>query len=270
MPTVSYALNDFVSVGAGLNIVFSNVTLRRAVTNFEPEMDLELEGTGNTAISWNAGIMLRPSDDLSFGFTYRAQTDIDFEGTANFHPVASLAPLFPGGDVKTAISPPATWFAGVAWMPSENFDIEFDFQGIQWESYEKLGIDFVIDAENTPGVAQADVEAYKDYENTWIARLGCEYRLAGTGIALRAGYFYDNNPVPDKSLEPLLPDSDRHGLNIGIGVDVLPNITLDAALLQLVFVDRVTDATTFDGGANLDGRYTGSATLFALNISYAF
>ncbi len=270
MPTISYAINDFISVGAGLNIVFSNVNLRRAVTNFEPTMDLELEGTGNTAISWNAGVMLKPAENVSLGFTYRAETQIDFEGTADFHPPASLQPLFPGGDVKTAIAPPATWFAGVAWSPFENLDLEFDFQGIQWSSYDALSIDFATDAQNTPGVKQDDVTAVKDYENTWIARLGLEYRLPGTGIALRGGYFYDSNPVPDKSLEPLLPDSDRHGLNIGAGIDLFSTITLDVAYLHMIILDRVTDQTSYPGGVYLDGRYTGSADLFALNISYAF
>ncbi|MFA6234179.1 MAG: outer membrane protein transport protein, partial [Bacteroidota bacterium] len=194
MPTISYAFNDWVAVGAGLNIVFSNVFLRRAVTNFEPTMDLELEGTGKTAFSWNAGVMLKPMDNVSLGFTYRAETKLEFDGTADFHPIASMAPLFPGGDVKTSITPPATWFAGIAWSPSEDFDVEFDFQGIQWSSYDKLSIDFVTDAQNKPGVAQADVTSNKDYEDTWIARFGGEYRLAGTGIALRAGYFYDKNP----------------------------------------------------------------------------
>ncbi len=270
MPTVAYALTDWLAVGAGLNIVFSTVDLRRAVTNFEPSMDLELEGSGDLAVSWNAGVILKPREDVSLGFSYRAETELEFEGTANFHPPFALAPLFPGGDVKTAITPPATWFAGVAWSPMENFDLEFDFQGIQWSSYDKLSIDFATDAQNTPGVKQDDVTSYKDYEDAWIARLGCEYRLTGTGLALRAGYFYDSNPVPDKSLEPLLPDADRHGLNIGIGIDILPKITLDAAYLHLFFLDRVTEATTYPGGANLDGRYTGSADLYAFNISYAF
>jgi long-chain fatty acid transport protein len=269
MPTISYAINDFVSVGAGLNVVFSNVSMSRAVTNFEPEMDLELEGTGDVAYSWNIGVMLRPMEDISFGFTYRAETEIKFNGTANFHPPASLAPMFPGGDVKTGLNAPATWFAGIAWSPSESFDIEFDFQGIQWSSYKELTIDFVTDAKNTPGVAQDGVTPPKDYEDAWIARLGAEYRVPGMGLALRAGYFYDSNPVPDKSLEPLLPDADRHGLNIGLGFDLLPDITLDVAYLHMIIIDRVTESTSYPGGVYLDGLYTGSANLFALNITYA-
>ncbi|MCB2204250.1 outer membrane protein transport protein [bacterium] len=270
MPTVSYAINDWVSVGVGANIVFSSVMLRRAVTNFDPVMDLELDGTGNVAFSFNAGVLLRPTEDVSFGFTYRAETQVDFEGTADFHPSAGLASMFPGGDVTTAIALPETWFAGVAWSPSENFDVEFDYQFIGWESYNELAIDFATDATTNPNVVQADVASPKDYENSFIARLGAEYRLPALGLALRCGYLYDSNPVPDKSLEPLLPDSDRHGLNIGVGVNLLPYITLDVAYLHLFFMDRVTEETSYPGGVYLDGKYQGSGDLLALNISYAF
>jgi long-chain fatty acid transport protein len=270
MPTISYAINDMIAVGVGANIVFSNVMLRRAVTNFEPVMDLELEGTGDLAYSFNAGIMFRPVEEVSFGFTYRAETQVDFEGTADFHPPASVASLFPGGDVTTGIALPATWFAGIAWMPMDNFEIEADYQFIGWSSYDALGIDFAVNAQNTPGVAQDNVSSPKDYEDTFIARLGAEYRLPALGLALRGGYFYDNNPVPDKSLEPLLPDSDRHGLNIGVGIDILPDITIDLAYLHLFFLDRTTDQTTYPEGVNMDGMYSGSVDLMALNITYAF
>ena len=270
MPTVSYRIQDWISVGVGMNIVFSNVTLKRAVANFEPVMNMELDGTGNTAYSWNAGIMLKPIDDISIGLTYRAETKIDFEGTATFNPPASLAHLFPGGDVTTSITPPATYFAGIAWYPMDNLELEFDYQGIQWSSYDKLEVKFARNAVNDPTVAQNDVSSAKDYEDTYILRFGGEYSFPMSSFKLRAGYFFDNNPVPDKSLEPLLPDSDRHGVNIGFGYDIMANLTVDAAYLHMFINDRQTTATSTSEGVNMDGIYTGSADLFALNLTYAF
>ena len=75
--------------------------------------------------------------------------------------------------------------------------------------------------------------------------------------------------APDKSLEPLLPDSDRHGLNIGVGIDVLPHVTLDFSYLHLFFLDRVTEATTYPEGVHMNGMYTGAAELIGFNITYA-
>lgn len=277
-PTVSYAINDMVSVGVGANIVFSSVSLRRAVPNFSPELELNLEGTGKTAFSWNAGVLVRPFEDLSFGFTYRAETQVDFEGTAEFKAAgfstlpASLAALFPGGDVKTSMRPPATWFAGVAWSPMRNLELEFDYQGIQWSSYDKLEVDFVNDAASDPTgtVKQADASSPKNYKNVYILRFGGEYSLPDYGLKLRAGYFFDHNPVPDEHLEPLLPDADRHGLNIGIGIDLTPNITLDISYLDLIFKNRSTASTSQPDGVYLDGLYTGNAQLFGADISFRF
>jgi len=270
MPTVSYAINDMISIGAGANIVISSVLLRKAVTNFNPSMNLHLEGDGDMAFSWNAGVLIKPVEDISLGFTYRAQTNIDFKGTANFSPPASLAALFPGGDVTTGIKLPTTYYAGVAWMPTDDLELELDYQGINWSSYDKLEINFVTDAINTPGVAQADVSSPKNYKDTFIIRFGGEYKLPVMGLKLRAGYFYDRNPVPDEHLEPLLPDADRHGVNIGFGLDLLPDLTLDFAYLDLLFKDRKTDKTSQPDGVYLDGLYTGNGQLFGVNLTYQF
>ena len=233
-------------------------------------MDMELEGTGNTAYSWNAGLMIRPLENLSFGFTYRAETPIDFEGTATFNPPASLASAFPGGDITTAITTPTTYFAGVAWSPIENLELEFDYQGIQWSSYDKLDVNFAVNKQNTEGVLQDDVSSTKGYEDTYILRFGGEYALPDLGLKLRGGYYFDNTPVPDQYLEPLLPDADRHGLNIGLGWDILPNLIMDVAYLHIIIDDRSTTATTQGDGVYMDGLYRGSADLFAVNFTYIF
>jgi len=269
MPTVSYAVNHWLSFGVGGNVVFSSVRMRRAVTNFDPELDLVLDGSGDPAFSWNAGMIVKPMENVSLGFSYRAETAIDFTGTANFNPPQQLASLFPGGDVSTSLTPPATWFAAVAWSPVRDFDVELDFQGIQWSSYDKLEVDFKVNRDNSPGVAQSNLTMPKEYENAYIIRLGAEYRIPMLGLAFRGGYLYDRNPVPDRSLEPSLPDSDRHGLNVGIGISILPNLNFDLAYMHLMFMDRVTEATTHPEGVHMNGRYTGSVDLIGFNITYS-
>jgi len=249
--------------------VYGRVELRRAVTNFDPALNLELDGSG-TGVSWNVGVMVKPVEDISIGFSYRAEAKVDYEGDATFNPPSSLQPRFPGGDVSTSITNPATYFAGIAWQATEDLQDEFDYQGVNWSSYDNLTVDFARDAQNDPALSQADVTQEKKYEDTFILRLGAEYALPVMGMKLRAGYMFDRNPVTDEHLEPILPDANRHGLSIGAGVDILPGATVDIAYMHLFFNDRETKATSQPGGVYFDGLYSGAVDLVGVNFTYTW
>ncbi len=279
-PTVSYAINDMISIGAGFNYVLASVKLRQAVTTFEPPMNLELDGDGH-GFGWNVGVLVKPIDRLSVGISYRSEAKVDFNGTADFKaPSPSLKALFPGGDVKTSVKLPATYFVGVAVKPLEYLELEIDYQGVQWSSFDKLAIDFVNDASNDPNkvIKQADVTYPKNYKNSYILRFGGEYNFADIGLKVRAGYLFDHTPVPSEHLEPLFPDADRHGINIGFGYKIMPNLTVDVSYLRLLWKQRSTNETSFDTrptggedyGVYFDGTYNGNAHLFGLNLTYSF
>lgn len=277
-PTISYAYRDLVSVGVGLNYVISNVKLRQAITVFEPPMNLKLTGDGS-GMGFNAGILIRPHEMVSLGFTYRSEAKIEYDGDADFGvTIPSQKALFPGGAVKTSVKMPATYFAGIAFMPMENLEIEFDYQGIQWSSYDKLEIDFVNDATTDPTkvIKQADVVSPKNYKDSYILRAGLEYNCPMSGMKIRAGYLYDHTPVPDEHLEPLLPDADRNGFNFGLGYKILPNLTVDVSYLFLQWKQRTTTKTTNDPAmpddkrVSFDGTYNGNAHLIGMNFSYSF
>ena len=278
-PTVSYAINDMISVGAGASYVLGDVKLRQAVTLFDPAMNLDLEGDGN-GFGWNASILVKPIDLLSVGFCYRSSVKLDLEGTAKFsNQTTSMAALFPGGDVKTSIELPSTFFAGIAFFPMDNLEIEVDYQGTGWSSYKQLDIDFVNDATTDPNkvIKQADVSSPKNYEDSYIIRAGVEYNLVNAGLKLRGGFLYDKNPVPDAHVEPLLPDANRQGISFGLGYKVMPSLTIDASYLFLSFAQRTTTATSFDtrptGGTDygvyFDGTYNGSTHLIAIDFTYS-
>jgi long-chain fatty acid transport protein len=215
-------------------------------------------------------VMLRPTDDVSLGFSYRAEAEMTYSGEANFNAPASLATRFPGGDGSAAIDNPATYFAGIAWKASDDFEVEFDYQGINWSSYDELTIHFDQNAQNNPELSQDDVTQAKNYEDTFIIRLGAEYSLPLLGLKLRAGWLYDKNPVPDEHLEPLLPDANRHGLNVGFGIDIWPGWTLDVAYMHMIIEERETTVTSQEGGMYFDGLYRGSVDLLGVNFTYVW
>ena len=56
------------------------------------------------------------------------------------------------------------------------------------------------------------------WESGFTFRLGAEYKLA-QHWALRTGYAYSQNAVPDSTFSPLVPDSNYHLFAAGVGYD---------------------------------------------------
>lgn len=254
-PTLAYKVSDQLSIGIGMNYVTGDVTLSRIANaaNFggsEPQVKLDLSGTG---IGFNAGAIFKATEQLSVGVSYRSSVKIDAEGTAKFKPTSAL---FPEGDASAALELPATAFIGVAYKLMDNFEMEADYQYVGWSSYKELKIEFK--KNNTSSTSP------KNYEDTYILRVGGEYTM--DALQIRFGYLFDANPVTDHYTEPLLPDADRNGFNIGAGYKINDNMSVDLSYLFLKFAERSVTNTE----VQFDGVYQANANLFGVNFGYTF
>ena len=252
-PTVAYKVSDRFSLGVGMNYVTGKVTLKRVLSDpFDPHANVTVEATGSS-IGWNSGALYKATDNLSIGASYRSEAKIDAEGTATFEPNRSV---YPAGDISSSLTLPATAFVGVAYSPFKNLTLEVNYQYVGWSSYKELALTFKKD--NSVSVSP------KNYENTYIIRVGGEYDLGDW--QLRAGYIYDRSPAPTQYVEPLLPDANKNEVSAGVGYRISKNVTLDLAYMFIKFDQRKAVGTEI----NFDGTYNSTANLFALNFGYSF
>lgn len=281
-PAVAFRPMESLSIGVGFSYIFSNVALRQRVgatptiNPAVPDGTVDLDADG-TSWDFSVGILYEPSKEWSIGASYRKSAEIDFEGTATFtnmptlptplpppNNLIPLAPFFPGGTGKTTIELPSQAWIGVAVTPFSAFTLEADFQWTQWSTYDELVIDIppgpVFPLTGRP--LQGPTTSVKDWYDSFIARLGGEYRWEK--VALRLGVVYDMAPQPDKSAEPLLPDADRWEGSIGLGYKFSEKLAVDVAYQFIMFKDRTltTPPTPFPG------TYESSASLFGLDLVY--
>lgn len=104
--------------------------------------------------------------------------------------------------------------------------------------------------------------------------VGTEYRWRY--FAARAGYTYDLTPIPDQTVNPLLPDGNRQWFSAGLGL-TSSGWGLDVAY-QLITFSRVKDnaigerfnsaSPPIDARAN--GRYRAHAHVVSGTLSYVF
>ncbi|MBI5471211.1 MAG: outer membrane protein transport protein [Ignavibacteriae bacterium] len=253
-PTLAYQITDQLAIGAGVNYVTGSVLIERAVFTGagDPRVSLDLSASG---WGFNVGAMYKITPELSIGASYRSTVKVDAKGTAKFTPALSV---LPAGDATTKIKLPAVAFVGLAYKVSEELELEADYQYNGWSSYDELAIEFK--SNNSKSVAP------KNYQDSFILRFGGEYKL--DALRLRAGYLYDKSPVKDQFVEPMLPDANRNGINVGFGYNFNENFSLDFAYLLLLFNERKVESTIPE--INFDGTYKSYVNLFAIDFGYTF
>ena len=259
-PSVAYRVSDQLSIAVEGSYVAGSVKLTRGVdtrgiqTPAPVNSTLDMTGHG---FAFGGGILFKATPELSIGVSYRSKVKVDASGTATFTPDYTQLSL-PQGGVTATITLPATGFAGIAYRFMKNLELEADYQYIGWSSYQTLAFTF---AANNSVVASA-----KNYSDTYILRIGGEYTMAPWHF--RAGYLYDHTPVSDAYSEPMLPDANRNGLNVGLGYDIATHWNVSVAYFFLKFADRTVQTTV--PAISFDGTYHTYANLFGADIEFKF
>lgn len=269
-PSVAYKISDNLSLGVGFVFAYGDVLIaRKTPTPFNSDALISMEGDG-TGYGFTAGVLYKPLKNLSLGLSYRSEVSIEFTGeaVATGHPELINNNLLPAGNITAPLSTPMNLTVGAAYMPSSDLTITADYQYIGWSSYDVLEVTF---DNYTFDDGTKKTSSVRDYENTYIARLGAEYNLNST-FSLRGGFLYDNNPVKDEKVDPTLPDADRLGFSAGFGYCLTDNFRLDLAYLYLRFAERkiTNSAENYipDTVTPFNGVYNSDAHLFGLSLSY--
>ena len=260
---LAYQISDQLSVGATASYVYGSVGINKKATlaPFEGDATIDLNGTAGS-FAYSVGLLYKPSETFSLGLDFRSGSTLNFSGTADVTAPDALVSLLPAGNIEAPLTLPFNATVGVAIHPSSKLVVSADFQYVGWSSYDKMEITFT----DNDYVSTA----IRDYENSWIARLGLEYNLSDK-FDLRGGLLYDKNPVKDEWVEPSLPDADRIGLNIGVGYKITDNLSFDLAYMFLRFTERTIENSNVDyslGVAPFNGTYNSSAHLIGFNLSY--
>jgi long-chain fatty acid transport protein len=190
--------------------------------------------------AYNLGVLYQINETLKVGFSYRSDMKVEIsrnEGTLDFVPNSILSPVRSHTYGKTKIGLPGIFLAGVSTTAIPDWNIAFDLQYTTWNHFD----DVVINAKPALNILGTPVSIQileEDWENTWAFHLGAEYQYT-ENFAVRAGYFFDKSPMPDRTLGPILPGSDRHNFSLGCGY-TKGDWTLDTAYIFSNFENRST------------------------------
>lgn len=267
-PTVSFRVNDTVSLGAGLSYQQIKAELTSAAAPFAGSPILKIEGD-DWALGWNLGALIDLQQGTRIGITYRSSIDYTLAGddlTLNGVPLAPVS-----ADVEL----PDTFSIGISHQFTPDTRVLADWTWTGWDSIQDLPI-----VHSVVGV-ELDNTMLK-FDNSWRAGLGVEHQLNPSWL-LRAGVAYDNTPVQDAFRTPRLPDEDRTWLAVGFRfqpeqksawwIDVgYTHIWVDDAESQLSdsFSTVIPGMGPVTVPVTLKGTYEADIDIIAAQVSFRF
>lgn len=260
-PTLSYNVNDKLSVGAGLTYVLGSFEINRsAPLPIGSNNTVNLEGS-ETGIGFNAGVYYQATEKIGIGVTYRSQVDIDLEdGDADFTVDASLAASFPDGKFSASLPLPATTTVGLSYQATEDLLIAVEANFVQWGEYKSLDFDF---ANNTDLLE--DSKNPRNYEDAVIYRIGAQYSVNDM-LDVRAGFYYDESPITDQFFNPETPNTDNLGFTTGLSIAPTDNLTIDASFLFILGQERESEYEP----QNFGGKYKAASAIPGIGVNLKF
>lgn len=265
-PSVAVKINDWISFGATLNINYGFFQTDQwgayTVLPTKPptllnmgQQNLDIKGWGYGA---TFGLLVKPSEWMSFGLTYRTQSKMKLRGTMAFDNIGLLG--LPDSSDTSLEVPSPTWLAGgVAVKPLENLTVTFD---LQWTNWAKLSTLNVVFADPLWAAALADESAMVlDWKNGLQVRGGLEY-TAGD-FAIRAGYYNDPAPAPAETMNVLIPSFSFNSFTAGFGYGK-GGFKVDVGLEYLIGQKRTITA------GMMPGVYEMKIWVPMISLGYAF
>lgn len=231
-PSLAYAFNDNVSLGAGVDFLYTIAQFDNRVGFGIVSRDGLFENTVDRwSVGGHVGLLVQFNDCTRFGIQYRSGFNVKGKGDSRKeNPIftsrfISLAPPITQGIRAKLRLPSSTVFSGYhdinecwAWM--------FDIQYTEWKRFNKIVANF---EDNTRLVQRFD------FKSTWRYALGTTYQFSDCWLG-SLGVAYDKSPVthPHKRTT-LIPDSDRTWVALGAQYRIFDCLAIDVGYAHLFF-----------------------------------
>lgn len=216
-PTIATPVSDSLSIGGGLNFMWSELTFKQfypwAPWGGPGEGNIKAQGAGVGA-GVNFGITWKPAERHRIALTYRSPVLVDYEGDFTINNIAPAAAFFGAtarSDFDTKIKFPTIVALGYGVEVTDKLRLEVAGEWIQFSNFKSLDINA-----GANNILLPTTSIPQNWKDTVTVGIGGDWKFDENWV-LRFGYQYYNSPVPDSTLSPTIPDADQNVFTVGLG-----------------------------------------------------
>ena len=269
-PAVSYCVNDWLSIGAGLNVMYGYLDTQVAINNAGAQPDGQLKyRDGEWGYGGNFGILVEPKKGTRFGLTYLTEVKLDFSDVPEF---SGLGPVLATvlrnrGLTTNNLDMSMTVPQMVMFSAYHEINQKWAIMGnVGWQDWSRFGkVDIQINSSNPQSLTVDN-----DYKDTWHVALGVQYRHSPVWM-FTCGIAYDSSAVDDDKRTVTVPMGEAWRFALGAQYAFNPNLTLGAAYEFIWSGDMSVNQERGPLAGRVSGDYRNTnMSFFALNLSWKY
>jgi long-chain fatty acid transport protein len=282
-PTVSYSLNDKVSIGFGPTINKISGTLESTL-NISPltapvtgsasgDGRVQLKGD-DIGYGFNLGILAQVTETTHVGMTYHSKVTYKLEGHTEVVPGTDVPnQLLSAGvyDAQLSIDTPESLNLSVTQKLTNDWTLYAGTTWTRWSRVQALTVNNS-DVTRMNGLAAPDllstINERKNWHDTFAYALGTSYQFSKQWV-LRTGLAFDQSPTNNEDREPRIPTGDRQTVSVGAAYTPIDEITIDVAYSYL-YEEKIKVSGANALGQAYDAKYHNTSSIFGLDVTYRF
>lgn len=266
MPSASYKVNDWLSVGAGLNAMYGYLSDQVAVNTGSP-VDGQMKLRDSTwGFGGNAGILITPRPGTRIGVTYLSPVKLNFSDSPDFSNLGAFGagkPVFLiPPSLNLGLTVPQSVMVGIYQQLSQKWAVMADVGWQQWSQFGKA------DVSVGPGTL-GGVTTQLNYQDTWHGALGVEYQVAEDWL-LTGGVAYDSSAVNDANRTVTAPMGQAYRFGLGAIYHLSKTVDIGAAYEFLWAGDMPVSQTSSNKGDLVGGFDNAWFSFFTVNMTWRF
>ncbi|HCW99518.1 MAG TPA: long-chain fatty acid transporter FadL [Pantoea sp.] len=268
--STAYRLNEHFSFGVGFDAVYARAKIER----YAGESGAALGIPADTQVAhlkgdewgygWNAGILYEVDKNNRFGFTYRSEVKVDFDGDYKSSlptainrlnlglPYATGGSTIPGA---LTLNLPEMWEVSGWHKVAPQWAVHYSLAYTSWSQFQEL--------KATGSSGQTLFYKDESFKDAYRIALGTTYYY-DDNWTFRTGIAFDDSPVPADKRSISIPDQDRLWLSAGASYAFTQDASVDVGV-SYMHGQHVTVE---------EGPYTfnsvGKAWLYGANFNYKF
>ncbi len=218
MPSIAYQLNERVSIGIGVPVMYSDLLMEVAVPTpaGTPEGLVTIDGD-DIAVSFNLSTLIQFSERSRLGIVYQHEFDISYSGGIEIQPIGAVV------DADTEMVLASILRVGFTQEVSDDLTLHLTVGWDDWSAMDEINI----------STQSGGASLGRNWDDTYHVSGGFDYRLNPTWT-VRGGIAYDTNPVDKKDRTADMPIDRQVRYAFGVEYQKRDGLSIGA---QLVYAD---------------------------------